>query len=63
MADAMLGNAPLRNEIFAGNRTVGRIAFTVVSSTAGRSRPFTLARRASAVMRCATIAECGDTRS
>ena len=45
----------------AGTRC--RIAFTVVSSTAGRSRPLTLASRASAVMRCATMAACGDTRS
>jgi urease accessory protein len=32
MADPMLGSAPLRNEIFAGNRAVGRIAFTVAST-------------------------------
>ena len=28
----MLGRAPLRNEIFAGNRAVGRVAFTVAST-------------------------------
>jgi urease accessory protein len=29
MTDPMLGSAPLSNDIFAGNRAVGRIAFTV----------------------------------
>ena len=38
MADAMLGNAPLRNEIFAGNRAVGRIAFTVAAGPGGSRR-------------------------
>ncbi len=38
-------------------------AFTVVSSTDGLSRPFTRARRDSAVMRCATTDALGDTRS
>jgi urease accessory protein len=37
MADPMLGSAPLRNEIFAGNRAVGRVAFTVAAAP-GRSR-------------------------
>ena len=32
MADPMPGSALLRNEIFAGNRAVGRIAFTVAST-------------------------------
>ena len=32
MADPMLRSAPLRNEIFAGNRAVGRVAFTVAST-------------------------------
>jgi urease accessory protein len=34
----MLENAPLRNEIFAGNRAVGRIAFTVASAPGGNRR-------------------------
>jgi urease accessory protein len=38
MADAMLGNAPLRNEIFAGNRAVGRVAFTVATGPGGSRR-------------------------
>jgi urease accessory protein len=38
MADAMLGNAPLRNEIFAGNRAVGKIAFTVAAGPGGSRR-------------------------
>ena len=33
----MLG-APLRNEIFAGNRAVGRIAFTVAAELGGSRR-------------------------
>jgi urease accessory protein len=37
MADPMLGSAPLRNETFAGNRAVGRIAFTVAAGL-GASR-------------------------
>ena len=32
MGDLMLESAPLRNEIFAGNRAVGRVAFTVAST-------------------------------
>jgi urease accessory protein len=36
MADPMLGSAPLRNEIFAGNRAVGRIAFTVAAPGGSR---------------------------
>jgi urease accessory protein len=32
----MLGSAPLRNEIFAGNRAVGRIAFTVAAPGGSR---------------------------
>ena len=38
-------------------------ALTVVSSTAGLSRPLTRASRDSAVIRCATMVACGDTRS
>jgi urease accessory protein len=38
MADPMLGSAPLRNEIFAGNRAVGRIAFTVAAALGGSRR-------------------------
>jgi urease accessory protein len=38
MADPMLGSAPLRNEIFAGNRAVGRIAFTVDAGPGGSRR-------------------------
>jgi urease accessory protein len=38
MADAMLGSAPLRNEIFAGNRAVGRVAFTVAAGLGGSRR-------------------------
>jgi urease accessory protein len=34
----MLGSAPLRNEIFAGNRAVGRIAFTVAAGAGGSRR-------------------------
>ena len=34
----MLGSAPLRNEIFAGNRAVGRIAFTVAAGLGGSQR-------------------------
>jgi urease accessory protein len=38
MAGLMLGSAPLRNEIFAGNRAVGRIAFTVAAELGGSRR-------------------------
>jgi urease accessory protein len=38
MADPMLGNAPLRNEVFAGNRAVGRLAFTVAAAPGGSRR-------------------------
>jgi urease accessory protein len=38
MADPMLGSAPLRNQIFAGNRAVGRIAFTVAAGPGGSRR-------------------------
>jgi len=38
MADPMLGSAPLRNEIFAGNRAVGRVAFTVAAAPGGSRR-------------------------
>jgi len=38
MGDPMLGSAPLRNEIFAGNRAVGRIAFTVAAGLGGSRR-------------------------
>ena len=38
MGDPMLGGAPLRNEIFAGNRAVGRIAFTVAAGPGGSRR-------------------------
>src|SRR6201995_4290774 len=38
MADPMLGSAPLRNEIFAGNRAVGRVAFTVAAGLGGSRR-------------------------
>jgi urease accessory protein len=38
MADPMLRSAPLRNEIFAGNRAVGRVAFTVASALGGSRR-------------------------
>lgn len=34
----MLGSAPLRNEIFAGNRAVGRVAFTVAAGLGGSRR-------------------------
>ena len=34
----MLGSAPLHNEIFAGNRAVGRIAFTVAAGLGGSRR-------------------------
>jgi urease accessory protein len=38
MVDPMLGSAPLRNEIFAGNRAVGRVAFTVAAGLGGSRR-------------------------
>jgi urease accessory protein len=38
MAGLMLGSAPLRNKIFAGNRAVGRIAFTVAAGLGGSRR-------------------------
>ena len=38
MADPMLGSAPLHNEVFAGNRAVGRIAFTVAAGLGGSRR-------------------------
>jgi urease accessory protein len=38
MADPMLGSAPLRNEVFAGNRAVGRVAFTVAAGPGGSRR-------------------------
>jgi len=38
MADPMLGSAPLRNEIFAGNRAVGKVAFTVAAAPGGSRR-------------------------
>ena len=38
MADPMLRSAPLRNEIFAGNRAVGRVAFNVASTLDGGRR-------------------------
>jgi urease accessory protein len=38
MADPMLRSAPLRNEIFVGNRAVGRIAFTVAAGPGGSRR-------------------------
>jgi urease accessory protein len=38
MADPMLGSAPLRNEIFAGNRALGRVAFTVAAGPGGSRR-------------------------
>jgi urease accessory protein len=38
MADPMLESAPLRNEIFAGNRAVGKIAFTVAAGLGGSRR-------------------------
>ena len=34
----MVGSAPLRNEIFAGNRAVGRVAFTVAAGLGGSRR-------------------------
>ncbi len=34
----MMGGAPLRNEIFAGNRAVGRVAFTVAAGLGGSRR-------------------------
>jgi urease accessory protein len=34
----MLGSAPLSNEVFAGNRAVGRIAFTVAAAPGGSRR-------------------------
>jgi urease accessory protein len=38
MGDPMLETAPLRNEIFTGNRAVGRVAFTVASGLGGSRR-------------------------
>jgi urease accessory protein len=38
MADPMLGSVSLRNEIFAGNRAVGRVAFTVTAGPGGSRR-------------------------
>ena len=38
MGDPMLGSAPLRNEIFAGNRAVGRVAFSVAAGPGGSRR-------------------------
>jgi urease accessory protein len=38
MADPMLGSASLRNEVFAGNRAVGRVAFTVAAGPGGSRR-------------------------
>jgi urease accessory protein len=38
MSDPMLGSAPLRNEIFAGNRAVGTITFTVAAAPSGSRR-------------------------
>jgi urease accessory protein len=38
MADLMLGSAPQHNEIFAGNRAVGRVAFTVAAGLGGSRR-------------------------
>src|SRR6202795_1984842 len=38
MGDPMLETAPFRNEIFAGNRAVGRIAFTVAAGIGGSRR-------------------------
>ena len=37
MAGAMLGSA-FRNEVFAGNRAVGRVAFTVAAGPGGSRR-------------------------
>lgn len=34
----MLGNAPVRNEVFADNRAVGRVAFTVAAGVGGSRR-------------------------
>jgi urease accessory protein len=34
----MLGSAPLSNEVFAGNRAVGRIAFTIAAGPGGSRR-------------------------
>jgi urease accessory protein len=34
----MLGSAPLSNEVFAGNRAVGRVAFTVMAGPGGSRR-------------------------
>ena len=34
----MMGSARLRNEIFAGNRAVGRVAFTVAAGPGGNRR-------------------------
>jgi urease accessory protein len=38
MADSMLGSAPLSNEVFAQNRAVGRIAFSVAAAPGGSRR-------------------------
>jgi urease accessory protein len=38
MAGLMVGSARLRNEIFAGNRAVGRVAFTVAAGPGGSRR-------------------------
>jgi urease accessory protein len=38
MAGSMLSSAPLPNEIFAGNRAVGRVAFTVTAGPGGSRR-------------------------
>jgi urease accessory protein len=38
MAEPMAASAPLRDEIFAGNRAVGRIAFTVAAGPGGSRR-------------------------
>jgi urease accessory protein len=38
MGDPMLGSTPLRNEIFAGNRAVGKVAFTVAAGLGGSRR-------------------------
>jgi urease accessory protein len=38
MAGSMLGSAPLRDEVFARNRAVGRIAFSVAATPGGTRR-------------------------
>jgi urease accessory protein len=38
MAGLMVGSARLRNEIFAGNRAIGRVAFTVAAGPGGSRR-------------------------